>query len=117
MMAGLAVTLAVVLALVSSCGKQEPAAREQAAQTASSAGCCAPGEPMPAGEQAVASASSTAPAPAKEQTTCPVMGGAINKAIFVEYQGKKVYFCCAGCPETFQADPQKYLSKLPQFQP
>jgi YHS domain-containing protein len=50
-----------------------------------------------------------------EQTTCPVMGGAINKDIFVEYQGKKVYFCCKGCIETFQANPEKYLAKLPQF--
>jgi len=53
---------------------------------------------------------------AAEQTTCPVMGGAIDKAIFVEYKGKKVYFCCKGCPETFTANPEKYLAKLPQFQ-
>jgi YHS domain-containing protein len=50
-----------------------------------------------------------------EQTTCPVMGGAINKDIFVEYQGKKVYFCCKECVAKFNADPQKYLAKLPQF--
>ncbi|HBG26113.1 MAG TPA: hypothetical protein DDX75_03355 [Phycisphaerales bacterium] len=50
------------------------------------------------------------------QTTCPVMGGPINKDIFVEYQGKKVYFCCAGCIEQFNKEPEKYLPKLPQFQ-
>ena len=51
------------------------------------------------------------------QTTCPVMeGNPIDKAIFVEYEGKKVYFCCAGCPEAFLAEPEKYLAKLPQFQ-
>ena len=50
-----------------------------------------------------------------EQTTCPVMGGAINKDLFVEYKGTKVYFCCAGCEGTFNADPEKYLEKLPQF--
>ena len=43
------------------------------------------------------------------------MGGAIDKNIFVEYQGKKVYFCCKECVAKFQADPQKYLAKLPQF--
>ena len=53
---------------------------------------------------------------AAEQTTCPVMGGKINPDLFVEYEGKKVYFCCAGCSEQFLKDPQKYLSKLPQFQ-
>ncbi len=52
---------------------------------------------------------------AGEQTTCPVMGGAIDKTIFVEYKGKKVYFCCPGCVETFKANPEKYLAKLPQF--
>lgn len=57
----------------------------------------------------------TTVAEAAEQTTCPVMGGAINKELFTEYQGKKVYFCCDGCKEKFLADPEKYLSKLPQF--
>ena len=52
---------------------------------------------------------------AAEQTTCPVMGGAINKAIFTEYQGKKVYFCCDPCKEKFEAAPEQYIAKLPQF--
>ena len=50
-----------------------------------------------------------------EQTTCPVMGGAIDKELFVEYKGKKVYFCCAGCEEQFNKEPEKYIAKLPQF--
>ena len=52
---------------------------------------------------------------AAEQTTCPVMGGAINKAIFTEYEGKKVYFCCEPCKEKFEAAPEQYVAKLPQF--
>ena len=56
-------------------------------------------------------------AAAIEQTTCPIMdGNPINKALFVEYKGKKVYFCCPGCEEKFTADPAKYVAKLPQFQ-
>lgn len=51
-----------------------------------------------------------------EQTTCPVMGGPINKDIFVEYKGKKVYFCCPDCKAKFEAEPEKYIAKLPQFQ-
>ncbi len=50
-----------------------------------------------------------------EQKTCPVMGGAINKELYTEYKGKKVYFCCGGCKEKFEKEPEKYLSKLPQF--
>ncbi|UCF00502.1 MAG: YHS domain-containing protein [Planctomycetota bacterium] len=50
-----------------------------------------------------------------EQTICPIMGEAINKDIYTEYKGKKVYFCCSGCAEKFKADPEKYIAKLPQF--
>ena len=51
-----------------------------------------------------------------EQTTCPIMdGNPINKALFVEYKGKKVYFCCPGCEDKFTAEPAKYVAKLPQF--
>lgn len=50
-----------------------------------------------------------------EQTTCPVMGGAIDKRYFTMYNGKKVYFCCPGCDGTFKKEPEKYLDKLPQF--
>ena len=50
-----------------------------------------------------------------EQTKCPVMNGTINKELFTEYKGKKVYFCCPGCKEQFLKEPEKYLSKLPQF--
>lgn len=50
-----------------------------------------------------------------EQKTCPVMGNPINKEIFTDYKGKKVYFCCAGCKPEFEKNPEKYLDKLPQF--
>jgi YHS domain-containing protein len=43
------------------------------------------------------------------------MGNPINKDIFVEYEGKKVYFCCPECKGKFNADPEKYIAKLPQF--
>jgi YHS domain-containing protein len=46
-----------------------------------------------------------------EQTTCPVMGGAINKDIFVEHNGKKVYFCCEECKAKYLKDPDKYPLK------
>lgn len=49
------------------------------------------------------------------QTTCPVSGKPIKTDKLVEYEGKKVYFCCGGCPDAFKADPAKYTAKLPQF--
>jgi YHS domain-containing protein len=58
----------------------------------------------------------TTAAASVEQTTCPVMdGNKISKNVFVEYKGKKVYFCCEDCKAKFMADPDKYIAKLPQF--
>jgi YHS domain-containing protein len=49
------------------------------------------------------------------QTVCPISGKKINIEKVVEHDGKKVYFCCGGCPDAFKADPSKYTAKLPQF--
>jgi YHS domain-containing protein len=58
----------------------------------------------------------TAVAAATEQTKCPVMpNNPIDKNVFVEYKGKKVYFCCEVCKAEFNKDPEKYIKDLPQF--
>jgi YHS domain-containing protein len=49
---------------------------------------------------------------AKPQETCPLMGGAINKKIFADHNGKRVYFCCAGCIAPFNKEPEKYIKQL-----
>lgn len=46
------------------------------------------------------------------QAKCPVKGEPINKDIFKEVDGQKVYFCCEECKAEFEKDPQKYLSKM-----
>ena len=48
----------------------------------------------------------------KAQTTCPVMGGAIDKASFVDYEGKRIYMCCKGCTAALKKDPTKYIKIL-----
>jgi YHS domain-containing protein len=70
--------------------------------------CC--GSKAPGGPPAPAAP--TAAAAMKPQTMCPVMGAKINKAIFVDYQGQRVYFCCNDCPAQFKADPEKYFAKI-----
>ena len=50
-----------------------------------------------------------------KQTICPVMGAPIDKKYYTEYKGQKVYFCCPDCKAQFAKEPEKYLSKLPQF--
>ena len=49
---------------------------------------------------------------AKEQTTCPIMGGKIDKTFYVDHDGKRVYFCCAGCIDPFKKEPAKHIKKL-----
>jgi YHS domain-containing protein len=46
--------------------------------------------------------------------TCPVSGESFNKSEFTEsikYEGKDYYFCCAGCKDKFEKDPEKYAKK------
>jgi len=49
---------------------------------------------------------------AKPQETCPVMGGKINKSLYADYNGKRVYFCCVGCVAPFNKEPEKYITQL-----
>jgi len=47
------------------------------------------------------------------QTFCPVTGKKLDKKeTYVDYEGRRVYFCCSNCIPTFEKDPQKYLSIL-----
>ena len=47
------------------------------------------------------------------QTTCPVSGEELeDKSIYTDYEGRRIYFCCKNCRGKFNADPQKYLSKM-----
>ena len=48
----------------------------------------------------------------KPQTICPVMGGKINKDVYVDYQGQRIYFCCSTCKEAFLKEPEKYMKKI-----
>ena len=55
--------------------------------------------------------------PAEQQTSqtqqnCPIMGGKINKSIFADFEGKRVYFCCPDCQEKFKAEPAKYVKQM-----
>jgi YHS domain-containing protein len=48
----------------------------------------------------------------KPQTICPVLAGNIDKNVYADYKGKRIYFCCKGCDDEFKKDPEKYLKKL-----
>ncbi len=48
----------------------------------------------------------------KAQSNCPVSGKAIDRAVYVDHQGQRVYFCCQRCPTAFKADPEKYYAQF-----
>ncbi len=44
--------------------------------------------------------------------TCPVMELEVMDGEYVDWEGYRIHFCCAGCDNTFLADPEKYMSIL-----
>lgn len=48
----------------------------------------------------------------KKQTTCPVMGGKINKALYADVNGNRIYVCCKGCIAKIKAEPSKFIEKM-----
>src|ERR1039458_5344699 len=58
-----------------------------------------------------------APSSAKAQAKDPVCGMDVNPATArykTPYHGKEYFFCCAGCLQKFQANPEKILSTPPK---
>jgi YHS domain-containing protein len=64
-------------------------------------------------------ASAFAGGPTKTPTTiaCCVMSNnkvniatATKKHMYADYKGNRYFFCCAGCPGAFKADPKKYAT-------
>jgi len=53
-------------------------------------------------------------AAAKEpnQVKCPVLGSPVNKKIYTDYQGKRIYFCCPPCIGEFKKNPDKFMKQI-----
>jgi YHS domain-containing protein len=52
------------------------------------------------------------PPSGKPQTNCPVLNYPVNKSLYVDYQGKRIYFCCDGCQKDFMKNPDAYIKKM-----
>jgi Cu(I)/Ag(I) efflux system membrane fusion protein len=46
------------------------------------------------------------------QTKCPIMGSDINKDIYADHDGYRVYFCCPGCDGPFKKDADAIIKKM-----
>lgn len=49
---------------------------------------------------------------AKSFGICPIGGKPAKESVSIDYKGKKIYFCCAGCEEPIKEHPEKYTAKL-----
>ena len=46
-------------------------------------------------------------------STCPVMDAKANlDGKYIDYKGYRVYFCCDGCDDEFEKNPDKYIEKI-----
>lgn len=73
------------------------------------AGCSKQEDTTPAKDTAAPAATQTAQI---AQKICPIMGDAIDKNMYTDYQGRRIYFCCAKCKAKFSTQPDQYLAKL-----
>ncbi len=55
---------------------------------------------------------------APKELPCAVMSShkvnikqATASKMFADYKGRRYFFCCGGCPESFKKDPAKYAVK------
>ena len=55
-----------------------------------------------------------APRIGKTQVACPVQHGKINKDLYVDYKGQRIYFCCKECIPIFNKNPEAYQKRMEQ---
>lgn len=48
----------------------------------------------------------------KKQTKCPIMGATINKNLFIDTNGVRIYACCSGCIEQIKSNPEAAIKKI-----
>jgi len=48
----------------------------------------------------------------KKQTNCPITGDPISKKHYVDYNDRRVYFCCHECPPKFLKEPETYIKQM-----
>lgn len=51
----------------------------------------------------------------KTQETCPIMNSRINKDLYVDHDGQRIYVCCNGCRAAVARDPEAALAKLAEL--
>jgi hypothetical protein len=42
-------------------------------------------------------------------------GKLVNRRIYTDYEGKRIYFCCPNSRDDFLKDPEKYINKFKEL--
>lgn len=50
--------------------------------------------------------------PSSGQQFCPILGAKVDRSVFADYDGKRVYFCCPACVSRFKEDPAKVVQQM-----
>ncbi|MCS7064943.1 MAG: hypothetical protein NZL85_01575, partial [Fimbriimonadales bacterium] len=69
----------------------------------------APEQPVPRAEPASGGGTKEFAGKGDGINTCPVSGEPVNKEVWAEIKGRKVYFCCANCRSKAVKEPDKYI--------
>lgn len=96
------------------CEKPVACVAEQKVACAEKKEACEPGKKAECGAEK--SVDAAVPAvkekTGKPQTQCPIMTAPINKKLFVDHAGKRIYVCCNECVAAVQRDPAATITKL-----
>jgi YHS domain-containing protein len=46
------------------------------------------------------------------QTTCPVSGVLVDPAVYLDFQGQRIYLCCDKCAAELRRRPEKYFGRI-----
>ncbi len=90
------VTVSVATIFVIGCGSKETPQKEEA---------------KPAIEQKA----ETGTQELQPQKVCPVMGGAIDKSIYVDKDGQRIYMCCEHCRKELTEKFDENVKKLAEL--
>ena len=79
---------------------------------ANSSGICDHSPPGSGGLAVAWVGSAQAEERGQPQQFCPITGEKIDKSVYLDHQGKRVYFCCDACKKAFLQDPEKVVKAI-----
>jgi YHS domain-containing protein len=48
----------------------------------------------------------------QRQELCPVLGDKVDRSVYMDHEGRRVYFCCSACIARFTEAPARYMKEM-----